>query len=108
MNLEVLPDALEELGYAFLFYETQVPRLCFQFLTAVEEGFHRILLDPQAWTILQHGKSPAHRCLIRRFSFGLIYKIKEKKIVIVAITHLSREPGYWKKRPESLDKRKKS
>ncbi len=48
MNLEILPDALEEMESSFLNYESQVPRLGFQFLSAIEKGFHRVLLNPQA------------------------------------------------------------
>lgn len=98
MNLDILPDALEEMDSAFLFYESQVPQLGFQFLAAVEDGFHRILLNPQAWTIIHQGPSRTYRCLIRPFPFGLIYKIREKKIIVVAVMHLSRKPGFWKKR----------
>jgi plasmid stabilization system protein ParE len=98
MTLEILPEALEEMESAFLFYESQVPRLGLQFLSKVGEGFHRILLNPLAWALSQEGSSKTYRCLVRTFPFGLIYKINEKKIIVVAVMHLSRKPGYWKKR----------
>jgi hypothetical protein len=55
-------------------------------------------MNPQAWTIIQQGPSWTYRCFVRPFPFGLIYKIKEKKIIVIAVMHLSRKPGYWKKR----------
>jgi hypothetical protein len=115
MNLEILPDVLEEMDSAFHFYESLVPRLGFQFLSAIEEGFHRILLNPQAWAgssleparpsraarlvglrqaALPHQEPTlTYRCLVRPFPFGLIYKIREKKIIVIAVMHLSRKPG---------------
>lgn len=120
MNLEMLPDALEEMDSAFHFYESQVPRLGFRFLSAIEEGFHRILLNPQAWAGSLVEPSPpsraarlvgsrqaalphqeptrTYRCLVGPFPFALIYKIREKKIIVIAVMHMSRKPGYWKKR----------
>jgi hypothetical protein len=98
MNLEVLPRAIEEIDSAFVFYESQVPHLGIQFLDALAESYVRILANPQAWTILPRTKSMFHRYLLRRFPYALIYSIEKNKIVIEAVMHLSRKPGYWKKR----------
>jgi len=38
------------------------------------------------------------RRLIRRFPFGILYRIEPEEIVIVAVAHLLRKPGYWRKR----------
>jgi hypothetical protein len=37
---------------------------------------------------------------LRRFPFGLLYAIETERIVIVAVAHLKRRPGYWKDRIE--------
>lgn len=99
MILEILRVTGEEIEQGFLYYETQVPGLGFQFLAAVEDAYRRILSNPEAWTVLLDGHGrPFHRCLLKRFPYGLIYITKGHKILIVAAMHLSRKPGYWKKR----------
>jgi plasmid stabilization system protein ParE len=35
------------------------------------------------------------RCVLRRFPFSIIYRVKESNIVIVAVAHGRRRPGYW-------------
>jgi len=35
------------------------------------------------------------RCRTKRFPYGLIYRCKGDEILIVAVAHLHRRPGYW-------------
>ena len=36
--------------------------------------------------------------VLDRFPFTLVYQIKTKEIVILALAHMSRRPGYWSRR----------
>ena len=38
------------------------------------------------------------RALLRRFPFSLIYAVEANAIVIVAVSHQRRRPGYWRDR----------
>jgi hypothetical protein len=38
------------------------------------------------------------RFLFRRFPFSLIYFIQETSILVVAVAHGRRKPGYWNNR----------
>ena len=40
------------------------------------------------------------RCLLARFPYALIYGIEQQTIVIIAVAHLHRQPGYWADRIE--------
>ncbi|MDO8094347.1 MAG: hypothetical protein Q6360_12795 [Candidatus Brocadiales bacterium] len=35
------------------------------------------------------------RCLLSRFPYGLIYGVDADAIIVVAVSHLHREPRYW-------------
>lgn len=37
--------------------------------------------------------------LLRRFPYSVIYIIAPDEIIIVALAHHSRRPGYWGRRP---------
>ena len=40
-----------------------------------------------------------HRfCLMRRYPFQVIYREQADQVVIVAVAHAKREPGYWSNR----------
>jgi len=36
--------------------------------------------------------------MVRRFPFGILYRIEPEQIVVVAVMHLRRRPGYWRDR----------
>ena len=38
------------------------------------------------------------RTLVARFPYQVVYRLRPTEIVIVAIAHLKRRPGYWKSR----------
>lgn len=98
MILEILDAAKEEIEQAFLFYGSQKPDLGSHFFDAVEQGYHHVLSNPEAWPLLRRKEPPLRRYLLKRFPFGLIYGTRKNKITVVAVMHLSRKPGYWKKR----------
>lgn len=37
-------------------------------------------------------------CRFKRFPYGLVYQQRHDYILIVAVIHLKRKPGYWKNR----------
>ena len=66
----------------------------FGFSTCGEE-LERIARDPIAWSPTDED---VRRCLTRVFPFALYYTIEPEFILILAIAHLAREPGYWASR----------
>jgi hypothetical protein len=50
---------------------------------------------PEEWMTYLHGT----RCyLFDRFPFALVYIERGEKIIGIAVAHLKRRPGYWRKR----------
>jgi hypothetical protein len=43
-------------------------------------------------------KKTCGRCLVHVFPYAILYSIEAKYVLIVAVMHLSREPGYWRHR----------
>jgi len=90
-----LPEAEEEMYEAAKYYESQASGLGIDYLSEVERAATSITESPKAWPKLE---GELRRRLVRRFPFGILYFIETDKIVIVAVAHLKRRPGYWKKR----------
>jgi hypothetical protein len=57
-------------------------------VTSIEEG-------PQRWPLID---ARHRRRLIRGFPFSIYYRVIDEAIVIVAIAHYKRRPGYWRSR----------
>lgn len=89
------PDArLEYLG-AVDFYELRRTGLGAAFTREVEATIQRILEEPTRWRTIEED---VHRCLTHTFPFGILYTIEGDFVLIVAVAHSSREPGYWRRR----------
>jgi mRNA-degrading endonuclease RelE of RelBE toxin-antitoxin system len=94
-EIEFHKDADEEMKAAAAYYEKRVTGLGVDFLNEIEQGLNRIRQFPLLWSIYE---GEYRRYLLKRFRYGLIYRIETEKIFIIAVAHLHRKPGYWKGR----------
>jgi hypothetical protein len=95
MMIEFLPEAEDELRKAINYYNEKRVGLGYEFAEEVKNTLKRITHYPEAWTVISRR---ARRCQTNRFPYGVIYQIREDMILIVAVMHLHRKPGYWKSR----------
>ena len=91
MKIRLLDVAEEELDAAFEWYEAKSPGLGARFISEVRVAGKMIARYPEAWHSLGSG---ARRYRLNRFPYGLIYFIEPTEIVIVAVAHHHRKPGY--------------
>ena len=92
MTIEFLSIAQQELDDAITYYNYEQEGLGKRFLSEVVKALKRIEHFPQAWQLLTKN---SHRCLINHFPYGIIYQIREEKILIIAVANLHRKPDYW-------------
>jgi plasmid stabilization system protein ParE len=95
MRYEFHPEALEEYGEATRWYAERDLALAFRFIDAVEDAVSRIVEAPTRWRVIEED---VRRCLSHVFPYAVLYTIEADFILIVAVMHCSREPGYWKSR----------
>jgi mRNA-degrading endonuclease RelE of RelBE toxin-antitoxin system len=97
MNYKFHSEARREVISATKHYQNIYTRLGKDFRNEIEETISRILANPKAWHPF---KKKYRRCLLKKFPFGIIYKVDENKDIclIFAVMHLHRNPGYWKDR----------
>ncbi|MFZ0572653.1 MAG: hypothetical protein WA265_00650 [Rhodomicrobium sp.] len=95
MIARVRAAAEAELDHAVACYEAQAPGLGKEFAAEVRQALSRIRDHPEAWQRL--GRR-VRRYLLYRFPYGLIYAPLPNAVVIVAVMHLHRKPGYWRER----------
>jgi plasmid stabilization system protein ParE len=90
-----LPSAREELNEAAAFYEASVPGLGEAFLDDVERAIETVRESPGIGASMGRG---FRKSILRRFPFTIVYAHRDEEIVIVAIAHQRRRPGYWRGR----------
>lgn len=89
------PDAEAEMIEAAAYYESQQSGLGRRFLASVQDAINRIGGNPRLFPVVE---LDVCRCLTKTFPFGVLFRERPDVIVIMAVMHLHREPGYWKNR----------
>jgi plasmid stabilization system protein ParE len=97
MRYEFHPEALAEYEAAASYYAHRHPGLELRFIEAVERAILQIRETPERWRILD---GDVRRCLTRVFPYAVLYTIEPDCVLIVAVMHGHREPGYWRHRTE--------
>ena len=91
----VLRGASAEMNHAADEYDEATPGLGDEFLATVATAFNAIVQAPQRWPRLD---ARHQRYVLRRFPFSLIYRFNDAEVVLVAVAHHKRQPGYWARR----------
>lgn len=95
MSFSFHPEAAEEFDAAVEWYEERSTGLGLDFATEIRHAILRAESLPLAWTRLEGG---IRRILVHRFPYGILYAPDDDHLYIIAVMHLSREPGYWRHR----------
>lgn len=90
-----LPLAREELNEAASFYEARVSGLGTAFLDDVERAIEMLCENPGMGAAAGRNFRKLH---VRRFPYSVIYALHNEEVVIVAIAHQRKRPGYWRRR----------
>ena len=86
------PDARAEFLAAVEYYEECEAGLGRRFRQLVETEIGNIGFMPFRFRVLH---APFRRCLIPSFPYYLIFSIEPNFILVVALAHTKRKPGYW-------------
>lgn len=89
------PEAQLEFRESAAYYEGCRSGLGVDFADEIESVLRRIPEAPERWPSIGED---VRRCLARRFPYGILYTIEPGYILIIAVMHCSRKPGYWRDR----------
>jgi hypothetical protein len=92
MTYDFHPEARQEYLEGAAFYERTRPGLGAAFTFEIEATIERIVESPARWRIIEQD---VRRCLAHTFPYGILYTIEGDSVLIVAVMHLRRRPGYW-------------
>jgi plasmid stabilization system protein ParE len=95
--IRLLWEAEEELRLAALSYEEAQPGLGRALIAEVRRAKEFIAQHPLAARIEQ-GEMRARS--ISRFPYRIYYRARPEEIIVVAIGHRRRRPGFWQSRDE--------
>lgn len=94
-QINIKPDAEEDVDVVFKWYEKEREGLGFEFLDLLDEAIKKLKYNPQYY----FNVSPVVRRIpTRRFPYNIYYTIENENVHIHAIMHQYRNPKEWKKR----------
>jgi hypothetical protein len=99
MKFRFLKAAKGELADAVAYYNSIRSGLGDQLRDEVDSALDRIEFWPHAW---ERASRRARLCRTRRFRYAVVYVPREHEVVVVAVMHTSRRPGYWKGRLKDI------
>ncbi len=97
MRYEFHPEALDEFEGAARYYAGCQEGLELRFIACVESAFRQVSEAPTRWRIFEED---VRRGLVHVFPYAVLYSIESDYVLIIAVMHCSREPGYWRHRIE--------
>ena len=95
LTLELHPEALAESEETARFYAARDATISTAFTVALESALFDIMTHPEAHPAYLHG---TRRLVMGRFPFSVVYSIEEGSILLIALAHMHRRPGYWRGR----------
>jgi len=84
-----------EMNEAAAYYSSARPGLGEAFIAEVERAVGLVVADPLAGQLVD---GLVLRRLLRRFPYGIFYRVRVDDIRILAVAHQKRRPMYWRGR----------
>ena len=94
-TLVIHPSALAELKSAVSWYLEQNEAAATNFADELDRAIDLVIASPRRWPVGERG---TRKFVLQRFPYAVIYRENETTIVVLAIAHGHRHPGYWKDR----------
>ena len=92
---EFLPEARQDVIDAVKYYQEQAPGLGDRFRIELETKSEAIASQPLLWRKRSGGY---RRVNLTEFPFYIGYFLRGERVLIVVVGHVSRRPGFWKRR----------
>jgi hypothetical protein len=95
MRVVLEREAEQEMLAAAEYYDAQVEGLGSDFLDEVEAASNALGKDPIRYGFYDR---PIRSIKLARFPCRLLFAVEADRVLVVAVMHLHRRPGYWKRR----------
>lgn len=84
-----------DLAEALAYYRDESPALADRFYAEIEGLLHDVCATPQRFRVIA---SPVRRHFGGTFPYALLYVDRADHVLVLAVSHFKRRPGYWRER----------
>lgn len=93
--IEFHPKARRDFDEAVDWYAGRSQKAALGFVAAIDDVLERIAADPERFPV---AISNCRSCSLLRFPFQVVFRIEANRLLLVAVAHAKRRPGYWSRR----------
>jgi plasmid stabilization system protein ParE len=93
----ILPEAEEEVAEAAAWYESKQAGLGVELIAVADRAFEEVAGAPLACPFWRDDRPYRHKVLAR-FPYVIFFRVDGDAIVVIAVAHAKRRPGYWSRR----------
>ena len=94
-RLRIHSQAQQEIEEAFDWYFKRSPEAAGAFLDEIDASLAQIASRPQLYPAYTRN---TRRRILASFPYSVIFQEKDDVILVVAVAHAKRRPGYWRGR----------
>lgn len=98
MQVELHPEAEEELDGAASWYDDQRPGLGDELVAEVASTLTKVAASPEAfsaWPGAASDAGPIRRARVDRFPYLVAFELRPGRVRVLALAHAKRRPLYW-------------
>lgn len=89
------PEAEREAHEVYNWYWDRNPDAGRRFEADYDAALNRLIEAPEQGPEIERG---VRRLLLGRFPYALLYTLETERVLVVAVMHTRRRPGYWRER----------
>jgi plasmid stabilization system protein ParE len=95
LPIDYLAGARRDFDESFDWYAERSTQAAVRFANAVNAALLNVSADP---TRFASADGTHQECPVKKFPFRIVCRLVENRVLVVAIAHAKRRPGYWRKR----------
>jgi plasmid stabilization system protein ParE len=95
LPIDFLQGARRDFDESLDWYAKRSTHAAVRFANAVDAALAAVAANPTQFVATDR----VHRaCPVRKFPFRIVYRLVQDRVVVVAVSHAKRRPGYWRER----------
>ena len=94
-TIEYLTGARGDFDESFNWYAQRSVGAAIGFASSIDEAIDRVTEDPHRFPFTSGG---CQYCSLNRYPFRIVFRDEPNRLIVVAIAHAKRRPGYWRNR----------
>jgi plasmid stabilization system protein ParE len=87
------PEARIEARSAITWYRERSSAAAHGFTSVIADAIQSVQDHPAAWPVWRN--TEVRRRVLRRYPYSIFFLNEPEEVVIIAVAHHKREPGYW-------------